>query len=110
MLVGNLGGLGFTYLLQHLISLEQFYDSDTKHGVFSPAAWFLVGGVCFSATVILAFDPEYRRLAAERRAAAGGDSPLRSSVGDSSVDDEIKRKLNVHQPTASDGLRASLNR
>lgn len=67
MLVGNLGGLGLTYLLQYLISLEPVYR---PHLVpLSPAGWFLLLSVGTSMVVVSSFKGEYRRLQAEQDAA-----------------------------------------
>ena len=69
MLVGNIGGLGATYLLQYLISREPQYNPH-RGTPFSPAAWFLLISVGCSVLVILRFKGKYRRLEAEREAAA----------------------------------------
>ena len=52
MLVGNVVGLGFTYLMQWLISNQTVYDS---HVVFTHAGILLVSVVVFSTCVVGTF-------------------------------------------------------
>lgn len=75
MLVGNIGGLAFTYLLQYLISLESIYNA--HRGPFSTAAWFLLGSVGFSMIIVASFNGKYLRLDAERETAG----PAERGVG-----------------------------
>jgi len=63
MLVGNLFGLGFTYLMQYLISLQPVYNKDA---VFSDAGILLVVVVGFSLCIIMTFNGKYKRLEAEK--------------------------------------------
>ena len=113
MLVGNVGGLGCTYLLQYLIALEPVYippaHRHTPGGallggllsLFSPAGWFLLGTVGLSSIVIFTYNGQYRRLHAEEfdttATAATSSSSSRTTAAGSFVG-------------GNEGLHASLNR
>jgi len=63
MLVGNLVGLSFTYLMQYLISREPVYNPNTT---FTGAGILMLSVVVFSGCVIMTFQGKYKRLEAER--------------------------------------------
>ena len=63
MLVGNLVGLSFTYLMQYLISREPVYNPNTT---FTGAGILMLSVVVFSWCVIMTFQGKYKRLEAER--------------------------------------------
>lgn len=64
MLVGNVAGLGLTYLMQYLVSLRPTYDPEL--GRMTPVSWCLLGAVAFSAAVVFSFQGKYLRLDAEK--------------------------------------------
>ena len=68
--MGNIAGLGFTYLMQYLITLDPGDGQATDKPWYlrrpcTPAAYLLVGVVGFSAAVIMCFQGRYKRLEAE---------------------------------------------
>ena len=70
MLVGNVVGLGFTYLMQWLISNQTVYDS---HVIFTNAGILLVSVVVFSTCVIGTFQGKYKRLEYEQEQEKGNE-------------------------------------
>jgi len=66
MLVGNLFGLGFTYLMQYLISLQPKYHANGNNAMFTYAGYLLLIVVGFSGCVIATFKGKYKRLEAEK--------------------------------------------
>lgn len=88
MLVGNIFGLGFTYLMQYLISKQQAYD---EHVYFTHVGTLLLSVVGFSGLVIATFRGRYKRLQYEREQDHKNEESLLendmmvSTVGGSSV-------------------------
>ena len=66
MLVGNLFGLGFTYLMQFLISLQPKYHANGNNSMFTYAGYLLLIVVGFSGCVIATFKGKYKRLETEK--------------------------------------------
>lgn len=77
LLAGQMFGVGFIFLLGHLVSVPPSSDCSS---VVTPLAGVILGSILLAAAVLLTFKKDYRRAAAEaarNKAAAGtGDAGL----------------------------------